>query len=112
MRRLEHDGRRDTRVQGLLPAVRAQAPAVARLEPRKPPLGVRCREVVADACTEDEELLRHDSAHGVDAEILAARTAAPVAPEAGQRVEAAGLEWSPEDIATFRSHSGIISRPR
>ena len=47
VRRLEDDGRRDAGLERLLPAVRAQAPPVARTSPRSP-LGMRRREVVSD----------------------------------------------------------------
>ena len=46
-----------------------------------------------------EELLGHDRADRVAAEILGARAAAAVAIEAGQRIGAAGLELAAEDVA-------------
>ena len=93
MRRLEHDRRRNTGVERLLPAARRtthqRSPGH---EPREAPLGMRRREVVADRGAEVEELLRHHGADGVDAEVLTARPAAAIAEEPGQRVDAARLE--------------------
>ena len=46
-----------------------------------------------------EELLRHDRADRVAAEIVRAGAAAAVAVEAGQRIGAARLEVAAEDVA-------------
>ena len=43
----QHDARRGAGFECFLPALRTQAPAVARLEPRKAELGTRGRQVVA-----------------------------------------------------------------
>src|SRR5205807_8455963 len=86
------------------------APAVPRLEPREPVLGDRRAQVVADALLVLEELLAHDRADRVAAEITGARAAAPVAVETGQRIVAALLERPAEHVA-FR-HCASIAHPR
>ena len=57
------------------------------------------REVVAAAGGEREELLGHLRADDVDAEVLGAGVAAPVAVEAGDRVGAALAERAAKDVA-------------
>src|SRR5689334_10361201 len=98
VRRLEDDARRDSRVERLLPPVGAQTPPVALAEPGKAPLRVRRRKVVPDGAAELEELVAHHRADRVHAEVLAARPAAAVAPEAGHRVEPARLERPTEHV--------------
>src|SRR4029078_11061647 len=96
MSRLEDDGWGDSRLERLLPAVRTETPGIGRDEPAEAVLGTRRREMVPHRRAEGEELVRHHGAHRVDAEILAARPAAAVAPDAGQRPEARAIERSPD----------------
>ena len=46
MRRLEHDGRRDARLERFLPASSDDAPAVSRPKPGEHPLRLRRDEIV------------------------------------------------------------------
>ena len=97
MRRLEHDRRRDAGLERLVPALRDDAPAVSRLEPREHPLRLWRDEVVPARYRELEELLGHDRADHVESRI-AARAAVPVAVEPRHRIEGAGLEVAAEDV--------------
>src|SRR4029079_16944786 len=91
------------RLERRLPAVCTETPAIARDEPAEPVLGARRREIVPHRRAEGEELGRHHSAHRVDADVIARRPAAAVAPEAGQRHEAAGLERSADDVGPLHA---------
>lgn len=91
----------------LQPAHRDDAPSVAWCQPGKMPLGVRRDEVVVDAGLMGQELLRHDRADGVAADILRAARAATVAIEPGHRIGAARFERATEDIALI-SHTTIM----
>ena len=55
MRRAENDARRGASLQSLLPAISAQAPAVAGLQAGKTEFRSRCRQVIAHAFREFEE---------------------------------------------------------
>ena len=66
------------------PARRAQAPLIARFETGEAVFGVRCREIVADAARELEELARGLHAHAVHTEIRVVGAATTVAEEPGQ----------------------------
>ena len=110
MRRLQHDRRRDAVVERFLPAARAEAPTVARAEAAEAELRTGRREVVPHRGAEGEELLGHDGAHRVDADILAAGPAGPVAPEPGHGIEAARLERPTEDVRALR-HGRIMPNP-
>ena len=79
----QDDGRRHPGLERLLPARRAQAPLVARLQPGEAELGMRGGQVVADRRREGQEFGGDPGAHGVDADVLRARVAAAVAVEAG-----------------------------
>ena len=98
MRRLEHDGRSDARLESLLPASGDHAPAVARPESRKHPLWLRRYEIVSSRYGELEELLGHNGADDMEADVDTTCTAVAVAKEPGHRIEAAGLELATEDV--------------
>src|SRR6185503_4423304 len=87
---LEHHLGGAAGIERLLPARRAQAPAVARLEAGEAVLRHRRREVVAPGFREGEELRRHDDANRVQAHVLAAGVATGIAIEAGQRLSRTG----------------------
>jgi hypothetical protein len=86
------------RLEGFLPAGRAEAPTVTRDEPRKSMCGHGRAEVVAVRPGELEEFVGHDCAHGVDAVVISAGVAAAVTVEARERVEAARFEVPTEDV--------------
>src|SRR6476620_6255901 len=91
--------RRLPRVERLLPARRAQAPAIARLQPGKSGGRNRDREIVAGRLREREKLGVYLGAYRMHAEILGAglATAGPVEP--GQRLRAAFGKRFAEHIA-------------
>src|SRR5262245_34367587 len=97
-RRAQHHARRHPRLERLGPARRAQAPAVARLQPGEAVIGHRRREVVAARFGELEELRRHHGADRVGPHILPARIAAAVAEEAGHRFRRAQRELAAQHI--------------
>ena len=97
VRRLQHHLRRGAGLEGLHPARRAQAPAVARLQAREARL--RRRQIVADALRERQELGGHHRADGVQANIVRASLAAAVAEESGHRPSRAGLQLAAENVA-------------
>src|SRR5260370_9750252 len=72
-------------VERLLPARRAQAPAVARLQPREAGLRHRRRQIVAGGAREREKIGVDPGAHGVHAEIVRAGLTAAGALKPGQR---------------------------
>ncbi len=98
VRRLEHDRRRDARLERLLPARGDDAPAVARAEPREQPLRLRRHEVVPADTENSRNSSVIDRADGVEAGVGALGAAVAVAEEAGHRVEGARLELAAEDV--------------
>jgi len=101
--RLEHDLRCGVGVQRLLPACRAQAPAIARLQPGETVFRHGRGQVVAPGLGEGQELGRHDGANRVQAHVLAAGIAAAITIEAGQRGEGAGLQRSAQHVDRGRA---------
>ena len=83
---------------GFLPALGAEAPAVAGVEAGEAELGARGGEVVAAGAGEGEEVVGDADADGVAAAVGGAGVAAAVAEEAGHRVEGAGLQRLAEDV--------------
>ena len=81
------------------PPGRAHTPAVALVQAREPPFGARRREIVPRLQAEREELLRHHRTHGVAADVLWPRGAAPVAEEPRHRVLRAGQQVAADDVA-------------
>ena len=79
MGRLEDDRRRDARFERLLPARCDDAPAVARPEPGNIHCGCGVTRSFPADDRELEELLGHDRADDVEAEVGAGRVAVPVA---------------------------------
>src|SRR5213082_2743472 len=86
-------------VKGLLPARRAQAPAIAGLEAREADLRHRGREIVAGRLRENEELGIDMRADRVHAKIVGAGVAAAGAVKPGHRVRAAFCEWLAQHVA-------------
>src|SRR5439155_10103326 len=86
-------------LEGLLPARRTQAPAIAGFEAREAGRRHRGRQVVAGSLRKSEELGIDPGADGVYAEILGPRLAAAGAIEAGQRLRAAFGERLAEHVA-------------
>src|SRR5689334_12566042 len=97
----QHDARRGAGIERLLPAIRAQAPAIAALEPGEFVFRARGREVVAAGTGEREEFRRHLDADRVYADVLRARLAASGAEEPGPRFQRADLNGVAENVALF-----------
>ena len=85
--------RRHTGFQSLLPSHGAQAPAVAGADAGESVLRHRRRKVVTLHLTERQKLGGCFDADQMQAEILGAGIAAPIAIEARQRRIAAGLKF-------------------
>src|SRR4029077_379419 len=81
----------------LLPARRAQAPAITGFQAREAGGRNRCRQIVAGGFREGQEVGVDMGADGVDAEILRPGLAAAGAVEPGQRVRAALGERLPAE---------------
>src|ERR1700733_15535476 len=108
MRRGEPDARRVPGVESVLPACRAEAPAIARPQPLEAELRNRCRQIVARRLRKREKFGVDPRAHGMHADILRPGVAAPVAIEAGQRLGAAFAERLAEDILRRRGPSAAL----
>ena len=91
--------RRLAGVERLLPARRAQAPAIAGLQPGKAGGRKRGRQIVAGRFRERQELGIDPGADRMHAEILGAGLAAAGAIKPGQRLGAAFGERLAEDVA-------------
>src|SRR6185437_13622517 len=98
MRCPERHPRRTPRLQRLLPARRAEAPAIPRLEPGKAELAARGRQIVALRAAERQELRCHHRADRVAAEVFRPGIAAAIPKEAGHRRAGARFQQSPEHI--------------
>jgi hypothetical protein len=86
VRREERHRRRKTRVYTLLPAGRAHAPAVTRLQPRKSILRTRRNEIVAGGKTELKKFCRNLHADRMAAVILHAGVAGARPEKTGERL--------------------------
>src|SRR5829696_5934368 len=89
----QDDARRGPRLVGLQPADGDHAPAVAGAQAGEAVLRSGRGQVVAELALHGEELGGDDRADGVRAQVLGPRGAVAVAVEAGQRVDAARLQW-------------------
>src|SRR5712691_7988591 len=102
-------------LESFLPALGAQAPAVARLQPGKTGGRDRRRQIVAGGARKRQELGIDPGADGVETDILGAGLAAACPVEPGQRFRAALAELLAENIAGFshyllrlwNCHSGV-----
>src|SRR5579871_388270 len=104
----QHDTRGLSRVKRLLPARRAQAPAIAFLQSGKAECGHRRRKIVAARLREGEKRFCHDDADRVAANIFRTRVAAAVAKKSGERRCRAWVERSPEHIARLSSEAAAF----
>src|SRR3989442_7886696 len=95
-----------TVVERIFPARDADAPFVARLEPRKSPLWNRCDEIISIEYRKIEELARALNADGVLAGIFRAGPAKTVAIKSGHWFAAAALKLGPEDVCGHASFPG------
>src|SRR4029079_824528 len=109
MRRGKDDPRRVARLERLAPARGAQAPAVAWLEPGKPEVRLRRRQVIAPRLGEFEELGGHLDAHCMQPEILGPSMAGAGAEEASERPLRAALQRLAIDVP-LRRH-GLLLPP-
>src|SRR5216683_4640183 len=102
-------------LESFLPALGAQAPAVARLQPGEPGGRDRRRQIVAGSARKRQEFGIDPGADGMEADILGTGLAAAGPVEPGQRFCAAFGELLAENIAGF-SHYLLLDhagrRPR
>lgn len=98
----QHHARRASRFERLLPARRAQAPAVAGLEAGEAESRQRRRQVVAARFGEFQEFGCRDHAHRMAADILRPGIAAAVAVEPGHRLDRTGFEWASQHVERRR----------
>jgi hypothetical protein len=88
----------------LPPPGRAQAPAVAGFEARKPKVRKWSGKVIASRLREREELCGDLDANGVKTNVLGAGVAAARTKEAGCRAEGANLDRLAEDVSLAIGH--------
>ena len=88
----------DASIERLLPQVDAYAPAVTCLEPREAELGVRRNQIVTDGRLMAQEVVVHDHANGMFADVVSSCVAFAVAVKAGKRIRTASLEHSSQDV--------------
>jgi len=81
------------------PVGRGDAPPVTRVQSWEAMHGHRCAQVVADLSLVFKELGRDDSTDRVTAKILRPGAAAAIPEESGERINAARLKLTAEDIA-------------
>src|SRR5579872_4934588 len=99
LRGAQHHAWRRTSIQRFLPARRAQAPAIARLQTIEAVLRVRGGQVVAGGFAECKEFDGHHDADRMAAEIFGAGVATAVAEKAGHRFGRADVERTAEYVA-------------
>jgi len=84
--------------EGLLPALDAEAPAVAGYQTWEVVLGARGDEIIAHAPGEFEELVCHFDTDGVQPFVIGPRAAVAIAVKAGHGLAAAAAEFLAEDV--------------
>src|SRR5690348_9580653 len=99
MRGTQHDARRCASIQRLLPARRAQAPAVTRAKTGEAELRPRCRQIVAGRLAERQELLGHNRAYRMAARVFGTGVAAAVAKETGHWLRRAEVQNAAQHVA-------------
>jgi len=97
--RAQYDFWRGIRLKRLLPARRAQTPAIAGLQAGETVIRHRRGQVVAGLLAERQEFLGHDNADGVTANVLGPGIATPVAKKAGHRVGGANVQNAAQYVA-------------
>jgi len=109
----------DAGIVRFLPKLDADAPVVARFEAGEAVLGAGRNQIVADGRLMPQEFIAHLHANGVFARVVGAGVAFTIAIEAGERIGAAGLESSAENVfdhflnrVTLGAASGIIIEQR
>src|SRR5579864_4116119 len=98
MRRAQDDARRALGFERLLPARRAEAPAIARDEAGKAISRHRRREIVADRFREGQEFCGRDDADRVAADIIRTGIATAIAIKPGHRMKRAILQHAAEHV--------------
>jgi hypothetical protein len=107
MRGAQNDARRVIGFERLLPALGAQAPAVAGLQPGKADFGDRRRQIIAARLGETKKGVGHDHADGVTADVFAAGVAATVAVKTRHWTDRAQLQRLAKNIA-FRQRAAPL----
>lgn len=101
-------GRRQDHERGHTVSMRPQpvpgsdTPAVAGTQPGKSKLGSRRGEIVPDPPLMLQEFGGHHGTDGVAPDVLRSGSATAIAGEPGERIRAAGLQITPEDVAVVR----------
>ena len=91
--------------EGFLPALRAQAPAIAGFETGKTDLRYRRRQIVAARFGESEKGVGYHHANRMAAHVLTAGVAAAVPVKARHRLDRAKFKRFAEDIARGKTRS-------
>jgi hypothetical protein len=101
--------RRAPRLQRFLPPRCAQTPAITGLQSRKAEFRDRSREIIARGLRILEKSSRHNGAHGVAADILAASVAAAVAKKPRHRAQGADLESIAEHVLGLAAAAATLA---
>src|SRR5271155_285811 len=101
----QHHARCTPRLQCFLPPWCAQTPAIAGLQSRKTEFRDRRGEIIAAGLRILKKSRRHDGAHGVAADVLAAGVATSVAEKTRHRAQGADFESIAEHVL------GLIALP-
>ena len=95
---MQVDARRAAFVVGLEEPAGAKTPTVASLEARKPKLGARRAQIIADIFRERQKLVRHDRADRVATGVFRTSIAGPVAEKSGHGGGGAGLQGTTKNV--------------
>ena len=106
--RFEHDLWGGARLQCLLPALDAQAPAIACFQPWKTVSGNGCAEVVTNGCRKFQEGVCGNDADQVEPGVIRARVAAAVPIKSSAWVETAGFQWCSQDVVCGAHWYGLV----
>ena len=105
----EHDPRRLARLERLLPARRAETPAITGAKSGKAEGRQWRRQVIAGGSAEFEEFVRHHRAHGMRARILGSGVAATVTEKTRKRLIGTGRKRFAEHVSAFDHHFPLLT---
>jgi hypothetical protein len=94
-------------LEGFLPSLGAEAPAVAGLETGEVILEARRGEVVASLFGEGEKFGRHHGADSVNAAVIGTEPAVAIAHEPSHGIHSAGFQRFAEDVTLFAHGDGV-----
>src|SRR6267143_3703492 len=103
--RFEIDRRRNSMIEGFLPARHANTPLVARFQARKFPLWARRDEIVSLQHGKIQKLARHSCTNRVKPNVAGASLTKAIAIKSGKRISTTTLQLRSQNI---RGHAHTI----